>query len=193
MVQMNKHDMQVLIQYCDTNNPRFELNYIYVDEKHAVSTNTRALAFIEHTEAIDKPFLVSVKAAVTAIKVQGAFRFRLEPNRIICLDSKDIEIVTISSQEPPEWRWTDYKRIIPESMAHTVRFAHQNEIGGVLVVNKVTIDNRFIPKIDGGYIGINSNSTPIMVQDEDKRIGVIIMPYTGFFDDIDYTSTRTAA
>ena len=54
MIKLTKNQLKNLIISCDTNNPKYELNFIYIDKENAVSINTRCLTIIEHNENTEK-------------------------------------------------------------------------------------------------------------------------------------------
>ncbi len=73
---------------CDTNNPKYELNFIFIDKENAVSTNTRCVTIVEHNQNTEEMWL-HISLAKTAIKDSKATHFIIESNNSIISTDKD--------------------------------------------------------------------------------------------------------
>jgi len=189
MVRLSKEDMKVLAHCCDSGNGDYtrELDSVLVDQEYLVATDTRVMARIRHGGEVEERFLVHGDAIKIALKVPKAVEFGIDGGQIVCLDRNENEIVTIGKTMDAEFRYPDYKRIIPNRVAKTVRFSQRREIEGVLIVNHVTVDSKLIPDIDGGEIWLNSNTQPIGIKSSDGDTVIMIMPLVGFFDEVDFS------
>ena len=188
MIRVSKKKLEIAGKYVDTNNPKPELNHLYVDGEHLVSTNTRALAVVKHCGSTDGEFYISKDILVLALKQLKAVEFILEDNEITCID-KDNEEFLIISREKVEthhkfFKFIDYKRIIPKETEKNIPFIQSSSIDGIFAVNKVVVNNRYIPTLeaknddafDGGYVGINANNSPVTISDTKKEMMVVLMP-----------------
>jgi len=186
MVRITRKYLAAAAAYIDTNNPKFELDYLFIDSENMVSTNTRALAVVKHY-SVEKfqDFYIHKSIVDLAIKQTKAKSFELSLDKIICYDKDDFELLIISKSPQSNYgRYPEYKRILPPSFDHTIPFLKESHIDGIFALNKVLIDNKNIPKLgltkeDSeflGYIGINSDNLPVSLFDVKKDIQCIIMP-----------------
>lgn len=190
MLKVTREKLEFASLYVDVNNPKFELNYLYVDSKCMVSTNTRALAVVKHSCAVDKAFYVHKSIVDLALKQAKAKLFLLKPNSIMCQDANGDEILTIllsDSLADDNYRFPEYSRIIPSVMAHKIPFSNASHIDGIFATHGVLVDNKHVPKKFGvdfhGYIGINSSNLPVTISSDDGAVLLVLMPIIdNFFD-----------
>ncbi|PHR57257.1 MAG: hypothetical protein COA44_06040 [Arcobacter sp.] len=182
---VSKKELQVVAKYIDTNNPKFELNYLYIDKEHLVSTDTRALAVIKHHGHADKDFYIHKSIVDLSIKYKKSLYFDLQPNKIVCLDEYEREIITISIESllgERTFNYPDFQRIIPKEVINKIEFVEQTQIEGILAFNKVHIEPKRVPNISHGTIGITSTSTPVLIEHE--NIIIVMMPITDSFEEL---------
>ncbi len=179
-MRIKKTELSILSQYIDVNNPKFELNYLYVDKSNAVSTNTRALAIFSHEQNVQNLFFVHRDLILRALKEKKAFSYELGQNKVICFDVDDFEILTLMIETDfcRDYKFPDYLRIQPKDK-HKLYFpfTDNSQISGIVATKKTTLDPKWIPaSIKSGLIGWNKPSLPVQIQDEEMNIEVIIMP-----------------
>ncbi|MFY9075305.1 hypothetical protein OZZ08_10100 [Malaciobacter mytili] len=173
----------------DKTNPKYELNFCYVDELNMVSTNTRALTVAEHGLKIEKPFFLERILIEKATKERKAAYFSISPSKITAYDKELYEIITFSVETPSyntnEFKYPDYKRIFPEEWKTKISFVDYSQINGIFAVHKVDINPAWIPKTRCGYIKINEKNLPAMVENADHKIKTLIMPIIDRFKEFD--------
>lgn len=185
-MEVTRERLEAVAPYIDSGCPKVELNYLFIDDKNMVSTNTRALAIVEHyQDDVKMNFYIHKSIIDLSLKQTKAKSFELSLNKIICLDKEGEEILIISRSESTDFaRFPAYENIIPKELEKTIPFIQRSHIDGILAVNKVLIDNKYIPKIADikgnmdflGYVGINSNNLPIIIFNHRKDMQFIIMP-----------------
>jgi len=194
MIKVNRRSLEIASKYIDVRNPKFELNYLYVDNKNIVSTNTRALVIVKHHGNIEKDeddFFIHKNIVDVALKQRKAKKFILQSNGIILLDDKGNELFTISAQMYAGnyqncVKYPEYKNIIPKDMKKNIPFVNSSQINGILAVNKIIVDEKYIPNLKGSnefesmQIGINSIASPISIKSGD--ITIVIMPIIDRFE-----------
>ena len=181
MIKLTKNELKNLIISCDTNNPKYELNFIYVDTKNAVSTNTRRVTIIEHNQNTQEMWL-HVSLAKTAIKDSKATHFIIESNNsIISVDIDEFHImrysIDMTDYTYSTMRFPDYQRIIPRSCTKSnIPFTDASQMQGILALDEVNVNHKYLPLISEGYISHNGDQLPVMIQDVDKLITHVVMP-----------------
>ena len=156
-----------------------------------VATNTRVLGAAKHyvVEIVGQdsaPFLVHKSIVDLALKQTKALYFELSSGQIKCLDKDHEEIITISKRDVSMdmFKYPPYKSIIPTDMKEKIPFTQSSQIDGILALNKIQINPKFIPKINvkgdgdflGGYVGIESRERPIKISEKNGSFVVVIMP-----------------
>jgi len=189
MIQVNRKDLEIVAQYIDNNNPKFELDYLLIDADNMVATNTRAIGVIKHNGTLDKgveTILIHKSVVVLALKQTKAKRFNLDENKIVCLDDKDDEIITICiNRENYHRNFPEYGRIIPKEIEKIIPFTSKTQIEGILATELIEVDNMHIPKTKEdfiGYVGINDKNLPIAIMNEKKEVLIVVMPIIDSFD-----------
>lgn len=181
MIKFTKNQLKNLIISCDTNNPKYELNFIYIDKENAVSTNTRCVTIIEHNENTEEMWL-HISLAKTAIKDSKATHFIIESsNSIISVDKYECHIMRYSIDMKDytysTMKFPDYKRIIPQSCSKSnIPFTDASQMQGILALDEVNVNPKYLPLISEGYISHNGDQLPVMIQDADKLITHVVMP-----------------
>ena len=181
MIKLTKNQLKNLIISCDTNNPKYELNFIYIDKENAVSTNTRCVTVIEHNENTEEMWL-HVSLAKTAIKDSKATHFIIEANNSIISVDKDEWNIMRYSQDLTDYTYStmkfpDYKRIIPqECIKSNIPFTDASQTQGILALDEVNVNPKYLPLINEGYISYNASNLPVMIQDSEKIITHVVMP-----------------
>lgn len=183
-MEVSREKLELASLYIDTINPKFELNYLYIDSENMVSSNTRALSVIKHGGKVEVEFYICKNIVSLALKQTKAKFFILSADNIVCLDKEQDELFTVSlssTNSYTKFKYPEYVRILPkQDMKMSVPFAESSHIGGILATHGVLIDSKYIPKkfnIDfRGYIGINDSNLPIMLYSEDKSVQIVIMP-----------------
>ncbi len=180
MISINKMGLMVINQYIDTNNPKYELNYMYVDEENAVSTNTRAMGVVEHQGSLkEEPFFIAKDIVTTALKVRGGESYGLSKDSIIVYDKMGIEMMTIVGKDTKLRAFVDYKQVLITEYKDKIAFANIEQAQGITAIKKVHLNNKLVPKIKDtweGYLLFNSTDLPIGLIGRDKIISVVIMP-----------------
>jgi len=179
--------LEDILLHIDKNNPKFELNYCYVDDINIVSTDTRVLCVAEHGLNINKPFFIDRTIVEKAVREKKADSFILNPNRIAAIQNGN-EIMTFSMSYPVDmknFRFPDYHRIIPETINTKISFVDNSQINGLFAAKKVAVNPKYLPKSKYGYIGINEKNLPVVVQDGEYKIKTIIMPIVDKFKEFD--------
>lgn len=181
MIKLTKNQLKNLIISCDTNNPKYELNFIYIDKENAVSTNSRCITVIEHNQNTEEMWL-HISLAKTAIKDSKATHFIIESNNsIISVDINEFHImrysIDMTDYTYSTMRFPDYKRIIPQSCIKSdIPFTDASQINGILALDEVNVNPKYLPLINEGYISYNADDLPVMIQDTDKLITHVVMP-----------------
>ena len=184
MIKITKQQLQNIILSCDTNNPRRELNYIHVNKDSIVSANTRAAIRIKHNDKSSPNFYIDKKVAQLAIKQKGAIHFILDKNSIYCTDIDDIAILSISSEiYDTGFVFPDIDRIFPLTFKKEIKFIEKAEIQGITIVNKITIDSKYIPTLVSGSVCFNSTNLPVVIKSNDNITEVVIMPMIGLLEE----------
>lgn len=187
MIKISKQDLKNLIAACDLNNPKYELNYVYVDSENIVSCNTRVLAMFKHNEYVPKPFFIHISILKEAVKNTKCEYYSLDDfNKVSALDKKtqfeDKPLILMSySIETDKYfkdsfKYPDYKRIIPEKTNIKKPFTNKEQIAGIAALENVSINPKFIPNFESGIVGINSRKLPVKITNEYNNKHFIIMP-----------------
>lgn len=191
MIRVDRELLEIAAAYIDTNNPKYELNYLYIDAKNMVSTNTRAMAIVKHWGDLDaevENFYIHKSVVDLALKQRKALSYDLGADMIVCLDKDDREIYSISKRHDNHViKYPAYDRIVPTDVRKAIPFVQHSHIDGILALNKVLVEVKYIPKVmpDGDctwYVGINDNTMPIVIFDKQKDMQVIIMPIVDTFE-----------
>ena len=183
MIKLTKNQLKNLIISCDTNNPKYELNFIYIDKQNAVSTNTRCVTIIEHNQNTEEMWL-HLSLAKTAIKDTKATHFIIEEsNSIISVDKDEWNIMRYSqdirncSYTYSTMKFPDYKRIIPQSFIKpNIPFTDASQMQGILALDEVNVNPKYLPLLSEGYISHNGPELPVMIQDSDRITTHLVMP-----------------
>lgn len=180
-MKITKSDLKNLIKVCDINNPKYELNFIYIDEENAVSCNTRALAIYKHGVQSMKPFYVHQSIIKEALRNTKAVFYTLDGhNCITAYDKEEFELMqysmTASKYFIKKFNYPDYKRIIPKETKINKPFVFKEQIHGILADNEIAMNPKYLPDFDSGIVGINREDLPIMVTNKDKNFMYISMP-----------------
>ena len=197
-VIVNKENLKLVEKYIDAGNPKFELDYLFVDtdNENLVATDTRTLAIAKCDTVSKGNFYVHKKLVSLAIKQTKAIEYHLEKNKITCLDRDDIELVVFSLEKDfynkyeERFHYPDYKRIIPKETKHKIPFVSYSAIEGILNLNKIVVDTKRIPTkstrylkdYDGGFIKFNDAEMPITIEDNKDGSMIIIMPIVDKFE-----------
>ena len=181
MIKLTKNQLKNLIISCDTNNHKYELNFIYIDKENAVSTNTRCVTIVEHNQNTKEMWL-HVSLAKTAIKDSKATHFIIESNNsIISVDKDEFNImrysIDMTDYTYSTMKFPDYKIIIPTSFTKSnIPFTDASQMQGILAIDEVNVNPKYLPLIDEGYISYNTDNLPVMIQDVDRLITNVVMP-----------------
>lgn len=181
MIKLTKNQLKNLIMSCDTNNPKYELNFIFIDKENAVSTNTRCVTIVEHNQNTKEMWL-HISLAKAAIKDSKATHFIIESNNsIISTDKDEFHImrysIDMTDYTYSTMKFPDYKRIIPQSFTkQNIPFLDASQINGILALDEVNVNPKYLPLISEGYISHNGETMPVMIQDVDKLITHVVMP-----------------
>lgn len=181
MIKLTKNQLKNLIMSCDTNNHKYELNFIFIDKENAVSTNTRCVTIVEHDQNTEEMWL-HISLAKTAIKDSRATHFIIESNNsIISTDKYEFHImrysIDMTDYTYSTMKFPDYKRIIPQSFTkQNIPFLDASQINGILALDEVNVNPKYLPLISEGYISHNGETLPVMIQDVDKLITHVVMP-----------------
>ena len=181
MIKLTKNQLKNLIISCDTNNPKYELNFIFIDKENAVSTNTRCVTIIEHNQNTEEMWL-HISLAKAAIKDTRATHFIIESNNsIISIDKDEFHImrysIDMTDYTCSTMKFPDYKRIIPQSFTkQNIPFTDASQINGILALDEVNLNPKYLPLISEGYISHNGDQLPVMIQDAERLITHVVMP-----------------
>lgn len=188
MIKVIRKKLEIAAKYIDVNNPKFELNFLYIDEENLVSTNTRALAVVKHDGKLEGNTHTFIHKSVVdlALKQTKAVKFELDTNSIHCIDKDGAELIKISKEHDffDGFKYPEYERIIPKYIENKHAFIHSSSISGILALNKTLVDDRYIPSFadkkdylfDGGFVGINEPNMPIVISDKYEVMRTVIMP-----------------
>ena len=181
MIKLTRNQLKNLIMSCDTNNPKYELNFIFIDKENAVSTNTRCVTIVEHNQNTEGMWL-HISLAKTAFKDTRATHFIIESNNsIISIDKDEFHImrysIDMTDYTYSTMKFPDYKRIIPKLFTkQNIPFIDASQINGILAIDEVNVNPKYLPLISEGYISHNGETMPIMIQDEHRIITHVVMP-----------------
>lgn len=184
MITLTREELKALLKVCDNNNPKFELNFIFIDKENSVSTNTRALCIVKHSALSNttNDMHLHNSLATAALKQTKAVSFTIEEsNKITALDKDDLELMTFgfsskSDYLDKDFRYPDYSRIIPESFKSVIPFTLKEQIQGVLALNEITVNQKYIPDFNAGLISHNGPDSPVHFEEEFNKIIYISMP-----------------
>ena len=74
-------------------------------------------------------------------------------------------------------KFPGYKRIIPESFIKpNIPFIDASQINGILALDEVNLNPKYLPLISEGYISHSGDKLPVMIQDVDQLITHVVMP-----------------
>lgn len=180
-MKITKSDLKNLIKICDTNNPKYELNFIYIDAENAVCTNTRALALYKHGIQNIKPFYIHQSIVKEALRNTKAVSYTFDThNCITAYDKEDFELMQYSMTSNKyfidNFNYPDYKRIIPEETKINKPFVVKEQIHGILANNEIAMNPKYLPDFDSGIVGINKEDIPVTVTNKDKNFMYVSMP-----------------
>ena len=197
MIQITKPQLKAIFDATDKYNPKFELNYAYVDENYIVSTNTRVMTTVRHdhssvfTTFNYKPFYISRYIMELALKLKGVDTFLLEPGAIVCCSSRDVLFeITIKIKQPSLGKYADYVRILEQNRGsdNTDLFTRPEHIPGILATRKIDINPKYVSKAFNQGKIISSSSEyfiPVRIHDVEQGILSIIMPMSDSFKDLE--------
>ena len=183
MIKLTKNQLKNLIISCDTNNPKYELNFIFINKENAVSTNARCATIVEHNQNTEEMWL-HISLAKKAIKDSKATHFIIESNNsIISIDKDEFHImrysIDMTDYTYSAMKFPGYKRIIPQSFIKpNIPFTDASQINGILALDEVNVNTKYLPLISEGYISHNGDQLPVMIQDVDRLITHVVMPKT---------------
>ncbi len=189
MITISKEKLQILYQYIDLNNPKYELDYLFTSDGYLMATDTRAAIRMkaDYTEDI----WLHRNVVNVALSVKGAVKFNLSNKSIECLDKKDNSIVAINdTNNERELRNTmNLNKVFPKSFKKKINFTCKSQTNGIFALNGVNISEKHIPrKLPNsfkGVIAINDYNLPVLirgVKSEDiyentlDDIEILIMP-----------------
>jgi len=185
---INKKLLEDVLITIDKNNPKYELNFCYVDKENIVSTNTRALTVATHELEIQEPFFIERHLVEKAVKEKNALYFKVAPSKITAYDKDLNELITFSIERPrnkDNFRFPDYERLITKEFNKKISFVDYSQINGIFAINKVDINPIWIPKTKLGYICINDKNIPVMIENAEHKIKTLIMPIVDRFKEFD--------
>ena len=202
MIKVSKKRLAIVAMSLDNNNPKFELNYLYIDNENMVSTDTRRLSVVKHLGKNEsEPFLIHQTVVRLALKQTKAEEFILMPNTIMCLDKHGRQLMILQKDlESSKWNFPDYERIVPKSIEKTIPYNEDAQVAGIFAINHIHINHSYIPPLVGKsktdeiyYAGINERNLPVVIFDEYKEIKVIIMPIIDTLPIIDEACNKQSA
>lgn len=185
---INKKLLEDILITIDKNNPKWELNFCYVDKENIVSTNTRALTVATHGLKIDNHFFIERNLIEKATKEKNALYFKIAPSKITAYDKDLNELITLSIEKPTNkdnYKYPEYERIIPKEFEKKISFVDYSQINGMFAINKVDVNPIWIPKTKLGYIYINNKNLPVMIENAEYKIKTLIMPIIDRFKEFD--------
>jgi hypothetical protein len=186
MVEVTREQLENALILIDDNNPKYELNFLYVDNENIVSTNTRGLCIARHRSGIEKPFYIHKKVVKKAISDKDAKYYHLSENTVVSIDRDSQEIMSYHGKYNSEnMFYPDYKRIIPEEFNKKHSFLENNQINGIFAINKVHINPKWLPKFKSGFIHIKQNNLPVAIMNENENITFVVMPLIDTFKEFD--------
>lgn len=168
-VVVSRAELEFGSAYMDINNPKFELNHLFVDSENIVSTNTRALAMVGHKNgecSKDLKFLISREVVLDALKKKKATSFRLLDATVVCINEFGDEFMTISCP-PTIGYFPDYKRIVTDVEGKGKPFTQLDQITGIAASSRIEIDRKHAPKIKGVFTGrvfLRDGSIPVQIK-----------------------------
>lgn len=167
-----------------------EINYIYVDKENVVATDSRRLYCYPHKQEIETPFFVEGALAKEVVKNnKKAEKFILSENNIMVLKkSSDAFFMQYGKTgfEQSLGGYPDYKRIIPtKPREFEIPFVNNENISGILAVNGIHINPKFIPNFKKGYIMFSSPDTPVLFTDGLKEQKYLVMPIIDTFKELE--------
>lgn len=193
MIQVSRPQLKAIYDATDTNNPKPEFNYAYVDENYIVSTNTQVMTTVRHdhssifTTFNYKPFYISKQIMGIALKIKQADAFLLDPDVVHCASFKDVkfELSIKDSGLKTLSKYPDYKRIINSTTVYTAKdlFIRPEHIPGILATHRIDIDLKFVSKAlsEGTIESTTSDNIPVRITDTLNDITSIIMPLSSTF------------
>lgn len=185
MSRLNKQALEEIGKLIDINNPKFELNYLLVDGVNVVSTNTRALCVVKHFEHVEEPFLVHGDIVKKALKETKATNYILSKNKIIAMREHE-ELMTYSLSGGLEnFRYPDYERIFPKEEHSSIPFTENSQISGICALKKTHLNPKYLPKLKSGTITNITPNLPVLIEDKEEDIKILVMPIVDSFKDFE--------
>ncbi|RXK03814.1 hypothetical protein CRV02_01055 [Arcobacter sp. CECT 8989] len=164
----------------DKNNPRFELNYLYIDSTNCVATNTRIMTIFEHGQNINGCFFVHGELISKALKERKTKEFILSHNKIECQKEKDYNNI-FSLEEHELHAYVKYEMVLKHETPQELPFYYKENITGILLREDILINPKYIPDFSEGIIKIKDSKSPICIEDGEYKIKTIIMPIVDVF------------
>lgn len=184
-VKVTRRELYLASQYLYKNDEHAEFEYIQVTNEKLISTNTSALAIIEHDDKQKTPFsfFVHKKAVDLGLSQSGVDEFILEPFSVACMGKGRTYIRFETGIQI--LKYPDTSRIIKEDFKISTAIHDESHISGILAINEVMINKKYIPKgltelglghIFVGDIMIDNRNSPIMIRSRCGREVFVIMP-----------------
>ncbi|NQY22807.1 MAG: hypothetical protein HRT41_02155 [Campylobacteraceae bacterium] len=183
---LNRKALEEIGKLIDINNPKYELNYLLVDKSNVVSTNTKALCVVKHYEPVKEAFLIHGSIVKKALTERKATDFVLSKNKIVVMNDNE-ELMTYSlSSSFEDFKYPDYERIFPKGLAEEcISFTDNSQISGICALSKVHLNPKHIPKLKSGTIKINTPDLPVLIEDGEENIKIIVMPIVDKFKEFE--------
>ncbi len=181
---LTKDQLKVLVSACAVVNPKVEIEYIQVDGKNAVATDTRRLAIFEHGQEVQGVFYVHGEVARQALKVKGGESFELSDFNIKILDKDNVEIMSMRKFSEYVVGYPDYTRISGGlDFKNNVQIAEIADASGVFAMNKIVVDKKLLPQyVNKNYekeMFVRFTDPALPVSIDCCRFKYIIMPIVG--------------
>jgi hypothetical protein len=186
-IKLDRELLKQVYLCADIKNPKFELNYVYFDEKNMIATDTRRLAVAPHNTSLNDVYIHKFICEAycedeTAKLYIGNDAFE---NECVYLHLKeDMYYISIVNLTRP--KFPDYNRIIPSFTDHHMthmefienfyEIDRESEISVVILHNKefLFLDLNYIPKdieLDFYY---NKLNLPVLFKNE--NFICVVMP-----------------
>ena len=188
-IVLGRAEIENLAKAVDANNPKFELNFVYVDNESVVSTNTKVLISIKHEQNFDGKLFIHGSILKKALSDRRASYFYLGLNSVASASGMEISNSNIIMEysvpladENIYWKYPDYRRILPNTdKMKAVEFVENSNLSGIFAINKIHIDPKLLPTFKKGFVYHDGNN-PVLISDFDYPNRVcVIMPIVDSF------------
>ena len=180
----DKIELSYISSYADIHHPREELNFVYFDKDSIVSTDSKVLICNKNNSSYNDIYIPKYFCEAYCLFDNARIFFEKKLQLIYLIIDEKVYKVSFEN-----FRYLDYKRIIPNEYKITARTLEVMEQSKTFIVDKEKGVYAFAYRLNDYYlcakmninfgldfIGINSHALPFVLFDERKEKLQIVMP-----------------